>query len=158
MMNPTNTDQGKALTEQMLELAGAMRTKAVNNVTIKSSTLDSFADELYQLAALPAHAGVSEAVTQAGGVRQNAGQQIIAERALFLQTVGDRAEASALFEARWDGWMARAVIGVGCAHPDASYSIGPTTDQRNWHCPACRASWTTFPTDEERRAAVRGKP
>lgn len=36
---------------KLMEIIGGMRTKAVNNMTIKYSTLDSFADELYDVVA-----------------------------------------------------------------------------------------------------------
>lgn len=107
---------------------------------------------------LRSRAATSQAQAAEGSKpRQDAGQQLIAERGLFLKEFGDRKEAAELFDARWDAWLARAGIATNCKHPDAACSIGPTTDQRNWYCPACRVSWVTFPTDEERRAAVRGQ-
>jgi hypothetical protein len=48
-----------------------------------------------------------------------------------------------------------------CSHDSKTTTIGPTTDQRNHHCPDCGKLWTTWPTDEERRAALadeRGAP
>lgn len=38
-----------------------------------------------------------------------------------------------------------------CAHLRATFTIGPTTDQRNHRCPDCHAVWTTWP---ERSAPV----
>lgn len=32
-----------------------------------------------------------------------------------------------------------------CKHPRATLTIGPTTDQRNHHCPDCGDSWNTWP-------------
>lgn len=51
----------------------------------------------------------------------------------------------------------RLVIGE-CSHDSMTTSIGPTTDQRNHHCPDCGKLWTTWPTDEERRAILAGTP
>lgn len=51
--------------------------------------------------------------------------------------------------------MSAVLLFPSCAHPGATYNVGPTTDQRNWWCLACGAYWTTFPTDAERAEAVR---
>jgi hypothetical protein len=45
-----------------------------------------------------------------------------------------------------------------CSHDSKTTTIGPTTDQRNHHCPDCGKLWTTWPTDEERRAVIAGVP
>lgn len=41
-----------------------------------------------------------------------------------------------------------------CWHERMQKTIGPTTDQINRYCPDCGASQVTFPTAEERSAAV----
>lgn len=57
--------------------------------------------------------------------RQNAGQQLIAERKLFLKEFGDRAEAPALSDARWEAWVARAVIATRTQAGGVVFSTNP---------------------------------
>jgi hypothetical protein len=47
-----------------------------------------------------------------------------------------------------------AIYRAECSHDSKTTTIGPTTDQRNHHCPDCGKLWTIWPTDEERRAVV----